>query len=73
VGYNFREIGLAAGRLAADLLEGTDPRTRIMSRAVSGVRIVARSCRNSARNRASIGRAPSCSPGLLASAWRAWR
>jgi len=27
VGYNFREIGLAAGRLAADLLEGTDPRT----------------------------------------------
>jgi putative ABC transport system substrate-binding protein len=26
VGYNFREIGLAAGRLAADLLEGTDPR-----------------------------------------------
>jgi hypothetical protein len=26
VGFNFREVGLVAGRLAADLLEGTDPR-----------------------------------------------
>jgi hypothetical protein len=46
---------------------------RIMGRAVSGVRIVARSCRNSARNRASVGRAPSGFHGLLVSAWRAWR
>mgnify|MGYP006274692823 CR=1 FL=1 len=27
VGYNFREVGLVAGRLAADLLAGADPRT----------------------------------------------
>jgi len=27
VGFNFREVGLVAGRLAADLLAGTDPRT----------------------------------------------
>ncbi len=27
VGFNFQEVGLAAGRLAADLLDGTDPRT----------------------------------------------
>lgn len=27
VGFNFREVGLVAGRLAADLLSGTDPRT----------------------------------------------
>jgi ABC-type uncharacterized transport system substrate-binding protein len=27
VGFNFREVGLVAGRLAADLLEGADPRT----------------------------------------------
>lgn len=27
VGFNFQEVGLAAGRLAADLLRGTDPRT----------------------------------------------
>jgi putative ABC transport system substrate-binding protein len=27
VGFNFREVGLVAGRLAADLLSGADPRT----------------------------------------------
>ena len=27
VGFNFREVGLVAGRLAADLLAGTDPKT----------------------------------------------
>lgn len=27
VGFNFREVGLVAGRLAADLLTGTDPKT----------------------------------------------
>ena len=27
VGFNFREVGLVAGRLAADLLSGTDPKT----------------------------------------------
>jgi ABC-type uncharacterized transport system substrate-binding protein len=27
VGFNFREVGLVAGRLAADLLQGTDPKT----------------------------------------------
>lgn len=27
VGFNFREVGLVAGRLAADVLSGTDPKT----------------------------------------------
>jgi putative ABC transport system substrate-binding protein len=27
IGFNFREVGLVAGRLAADLLAGTDPKT----------------------------------------------
>ena len=27
VGFDFHQVGLAAGRLAADLLEGVDPRT----------------------------------------------